>query len=118
MLVTCSAVAWMTPLQGGPQITPPPDTKKGALPSAEPWEAPLQRAVSPFSALFRGRDPDSTRWIGVFYSFQLSPQSTKITLCSPTPIQFPKNPVSLLTIYPGSYCSFCQGEPGQGLQSL
>jgi hypothetical protein len=28
---------------------PPPDTKKGALPSAEPWEVPLQGAVSPFS---------------------------------------------------------------------
>jgi hypothetical protein len=26
-----------------------------------------------------------------------------------------KNPVSLLTIYPGSYCTFCQGKPGQGL---
>ncbi len=27
-----------------------------------------------------------------------------------------KNPVSLLTIYPSSYCTFCQGKPGQGLQ--
>jgi hypothetical protein len=27
-----------------------------------------------------------------------------------------KNPVSLLMIYPGSYCTFCQGKPGQGLQ--
>ncbi len=27
-----------------------------------------------------------------------------------------KNPISLLTIYPGSYCTFCQGKPGQGLQ--
>jgi hypothetical protein len=26
------------------------------------------------------------------------------------------NPVSLLMIYPGSYCTFCQGKPGQGLQ--
>ncbi len=67
---------------------------------------------------FKGMDPDSTRWISVFYSFQLSVQSTKITLCSPTPIQFPKNPVSLLTIYPGSYCTFCQGKSGQGLQWL
>ncbi len=24
--------------------------------------------------------------------------------------------VSLLTIYPSSYCTFCQGKPGQGLQ--
>ena len=27
-----------------------------------------------------------------------------------------ENPISLLTIYPGSYCTFCQGKPGQGLQ--
>jgi hypothetical protein len=27
-----------------------------------------------------------------------------------------KNSVSLLTIYPGSYCTLCQGKPGQGLQ--
>ncbi len=27
-----------------------------------------------------------------------------------------KNPVSLLAIYPSSYCTFCQGKPGQGLQ--
>jgi hypothetical protein len=27
-----------------------------------------------------------------------------------------KNPVSLLTIYPGSYCIFCHGKPRQGLQ--
>ncbi len=27
-----------------------------------------------------------------------------------------KNPVSLLTIYTSSYCTFCEGKPGQGLQ--
>ncbi len=27
-----------------------------------------------------------------------------------------KNPISLLTIYPSSYCTFCQGKPRQGLQ--
>ena len=27
-----------------------------------------------------------------------------------------KYPVSLLTIYPGSYCPFIQGKPGQGMQ--
>ncbi len=27
-----------------------------------------------------------------------------------------QEPVSLLTIYPGSYCIFCQGKPGQGMQ--
>jgi hypothetical protein len=29
-----------------------------------------------------------------------------------------KNPISLLRIYPGSYCTFCQGKPGQGMQWL
>ncbi len=29
-----------------------------------------------------------------------------------------KNSISLLTIYPGSYCTFCQGKPGQGMQWL
>jgi hypothetical protein len=27
-----------------------------------------------------------------------------------------KNSVSLLTIYPGFFCTFCQGKPGQGMQ--
>jgi hypothetical protein len=27
-----------------------------------------------------------------------------------------KNPISLLMIYPSSYCTFFQGKPGQGLQ--
>jgi hypothetical protein len=31
-------------------------------------------------------------------------------------LHFSKNPVSLLMIYPSSYCTFCQGKPGQGLQ--
>ncbi len=42
--------------------------------------------------LFRGGDHDSTRWIGMFYSFQLSLKSTKITLCSPTPFSSSKTP--------------------------
>ncbi len=49
VLVTCSAVAWVTPLKWRSPNHPPPDTKMGALPSVEPWEVPLQRAVSPFS---------------------------------------------------------------------
>ncbi len=32
-----------------------------------------------------------------------------LTLCL---LHSSKNPVSLLTIYPGSYCTFCQGKPG------
>jgi hypothetical protein len=44
----------------------PLDTKKGALPSAEPLEVATAKSCLP---LFRGRDPDSTRWIDVFILF-------------------------------------------------
>jgi hypothetical protein len=115
VLATCIAVAWVTPLQGGPQITPPLWHKEGC--TAQCWAMGGATAKSCLS-LFRGRDPNSTRLINVFYSIQQSLQSTKTTLCSPTPIQFPKNPISLLTIYPSSYCTFYQGKPRQGLQWL
>ncbi len=36
--------------------------------------------------------------------------------CQPYLLHSSKNPISLLTIYPHSYCTFCQGKPGQGLQ--
>jgi hypothetical protein len=36
--------------------------------------------------------------------------------CQPYLLHLSKNPISLLTIYPRSYCTFCQGKPGQGLQ--
>jgi hypothetical protein len=84
-----------------------PPNKEGCTAQCQAMGGATAKSCLP---LFRGRDPDSTRWISVFYSFQLSLQSTKITLCSPTPIHFPKNPISLLTIYPGSYCTFCQGK--------
>jgi hypothetical protein len=45
VLATCSAVAGVTPLQGGPP--PPRPPRRVHLPIAEPWEVPLQRAVSP-----------------------------------------------------------------------
>ncbi len=103
ILGTCSTVAWVTPLQGGPQITPPPWHKDRCTAQCLAMGGATAKSCLPF---FRGRDPDSTRSIGMFYSFQLSCQSTEITHCSPKPIQLPNNPVSLLTIYPGSYCTF------------
>ena len=93
--------------------SPPPWHKEGYTAQGWAMGGATAKSCLPF---FRGRDPDSTRWIGMFYSFQLSLQSTKITLCSPTPIQIPKNPINLLMIYSSSYCTFCQGKPGQGLQ--
>ncbi len=65
------------------------------------------------------------------YFLQLLFSLLSNSLFAPRIIQVLKNPVSplmlyllhssknlnsLLTIYPGSYCTFCQGKPGQGLQ--
>jgi hypothetical protein len=84
------------------------------------------------SSLSRGRVPDSSPWIVfVVYYLQLLFSLLDNPLFTPCIIQalknpispltlyllhFSKNPVSLLTIYPSSYCTFCQGKPGQGLQ--
>jgi hypothetical protein len=57
----------------------------------------------------RGRDSESSPWIDFFYFFSITCSNYLITLCFLTQIQFPKNPVSLLTIYSSSYCTFSQG---------
>jgi hypothetical protein len=80
----------------------------------------------------RGRVPDSSPWIIFCLFFTTTVQFTeRPSACPPHIIQVLKNlvsqltlyllhsfknPVSLLIIYPGSYCTFCQGKPGQGLQ--
>jgi hypothetical protein len=80
----------------------------------------------------RGRVPDSSPWIVFCLFFTTTVQFTEQpSVCPPCIIKvlknpvsqltlyllhFSKNPISLLTIYPGSYCTFCQGKPGQGLQ--
>jgi hypothetical protein len=79
----------------------------------------------------RGRVPDSSPWIVFVYFLQLLFSLLNNPLFAPCIIQAlknpvsqltlyllhsSKNPVSILTIYPGSYCTFCQGKPGQGLQ--
>jgi hypothetical protein len=81
--------------------------------------------------LSRGRVPDSSPWIVFVYFLQLLFSLLNNPLFAPRIIQAltnpvspltlyllhsSRNPVSLLTIYPGSYCTFCQGKPGQGLQ--
>ncbi len=82
----------------------------------------------------RGRVPDSSPWIVFLFIFYKYCSVYWTTLCLPPRIiqalKYPvsrltlyllhssKNTVSLLTIYPGSYCTFCQGKPRQGLQWL
>ncbi len=80
----------------------------------------------------RGRVPDSSPWIVFCLFFTTTVQFTEQpSVCPPHIIQVLKNPVSRLTlyllhssknpvgllmIYPGSYCTFCQGKPRQGMQ--
>jgi hypothetical protein len=87
--------------------------------------------VKSVSSPSRGRVPDSSPWIVFIYFLQLMFSLLNNPLFAPPIIQALKNtvsplmlyllhsskkPVSLLTIYPGSYCTLCQGKPGQGLQ--
>jgi hypothetical protein len=75
--------------------------------------------------------PDSSPWVVFVYFLQLLFSLLNNPLFAPRIIQALKNPVSQLTLYllhssknpvsllmisPGSYCTFCQGKPGQGLQ--
>ncbi len=84
-------------------------------------------------SLSRGRVPDSSPWIVFCLFFTTTVQCTEQPSVRPRIVQAVQNPVSpltlyllhsskipinLLTIYPGSYCTFCQGKPGQGLQWL
>jgi hypothetical protein len=79
----------------------------------------------------RGRVPDSSPWILFHLFFTTTVQFTEQPSVHPPLIQVlknsvsplmlyllhsSKNPVSLLMTYPSSYCIFCQGKPGQGLQ--
>jgi hypothetical protein len=81
----------------------------------------------------RGRVPDNSPWIvfSLFFTLLFSllnnplfaPRIIKALKNPVSPLMLyllhsSKNPVSLLTIYPGSYCTFCQGKPRQGLQRL
>jgi hypothetical protein len=84
------------------------------------------------SSLSRGVVPASSPWILVFvYYLQLLFSLLNNPLFAPCFIQAlknpvsplmlyllhsSKNPISLMTIHPSSYCTFCQGKPGQGLQ--
>jgi hypothetical protein len=115
----------------GNTLPPPPWTQRKV-------HSPVLRhggdTAKSVSSLSRGRVPDSSPWIlFLFILLQLLFSLLNNPLFSPPIIQAlknpvsplmlyvlhsSKNPVSLLTIYPSSYCNFCQGKPGQGLQRL
>ncbi len=84
-------------------------------------------------SLSRGRVPDSHHWLFICLFFTNTVQFTGQSSVCPCIIQAlkklvsplmlyllhsSKNPINILTMYPGSYCTFCQDKPRQGLQWL
>ncbi len=109
----------------GNTLPPPPWTQKKVHSPALHHGGDTAKSVC---SLSRGWVPDSSPWI-VFCLFflQLLFSLLNNPLFAPRIIQALKNPVSplmlyllhssknlvsLLMIYPGSYCTFCQGKPG------
>jgi hypothetical protein len=112
----------------GNTLPPPPWTQRSVHSPALRHGGDTTKSICSVS---RGRVPDSSPWIVIFYFFQLLFSLLNNPLFVPHIIQVLKNPVSplmlyllhfskntisLLTIYPSSYCTFSQGKPGQGLQ--
>jgi hypothetical protein len=112
----------------GDTLPPPPWTQRKVHSPALGHGGDTAKSVCSPS---RGRVPDSSPWIVFVYYLQLLFSLLNNPLFTPCIIQAlknpvsqlmlyllhsPKNPISLLAIYPGSYCTFCQGKPGQGLQ--
>ncbi len=113
----------------GDTLPPPPWTQREVHSPALRHGGDTAKSVCSPS---RGRVPDSSPWI-VFCLFVLqllfsllnnplfAPRIIEVLKNPVRPLMLyllhsSKNPISLLTIYPGSYCTFCQGKPGQGLQ--
>jgi hypothetical protein len=120
--VMCSAVAGATP------CLHPHGHKGTCIHQRCIMGVSLQRVFAPFQG---GGFLTAHHGLLFFYVFQLLFSLLNNSLFAPCIIQAPKNPVSpltlyllhssknpvsLLTTYPGSYCTFCQGKPGQGLQ--
>jgi hypothetical protein len=112
----------------GDTLPPPPWTQRKVHTPALCHGGDTAKSVCSPS---RRRVPDSSPWIVFVYFLQLLFSLPNNPLFPPRIIQALKNPVSrltlyllhssknpnsLLTIYPGSYCTFCQGKPRQGLQ--
>jgi hypothetical protein len=113
-------------------LPPPPWTQRRVHSPALCHGGDTAKSVS---SLLRGRvPPGSSPWILFLFIIYNYCSVYWTTLCLPPHIiqalknpvsplmlyllHFSKNPISLLTIYPGSYCTFCQGKPRQGLQWL
>ncbi len=107
----CGAVAGGTPC-----LHPCLGTKECALSSAVPSGCHCKEWL----LHVRGEGSWELTMDWVLFLFLTTCWVYKKTLCSPTQIQFPQNPISLLLlmVYPGSYCTFCQGKLGWGLQCL
>ncbi len=128
--ITCSCAGNVQRYGRDNTLPPPPWTQRKVHSPALRHGGDTAKSVCSFS---RGRISDSSPWI-VFLFFYNYCSIYWTTLCLPPPIiQALKNHVSplmlyllhsskkivrLLMIYPGSYCTFCQGKPGQGLQWL
>jgi hypothetical protein len=112
----------------GDTLPPPPWTQKKCIHQRSIMGVTLLRVFPPFQG-----GGFLTAHHGLFFwvIFTTTVQLTEQPLIAPCIIQAlknpvspltlyllhsSKNPVSLLMIYPGSYCTFCQGKPGQGLQ--
>ncbi len=72
VLASCNAVAGVMPLQRGPPS--PPWHKRGCLAMCWAMGGATANSCLPH---FRGSNPERTRWIGMFYFFQLPVQFTK-----------------------------------------
>jgi hypothetical protein len=126
--VTSSCASNVQRYGRGDTLPPPPWTQRKVHSPALRHGGDTAKSVP---SLSRGRIPDSSPWILLCYHLQLLFSLLNNPLSAPCIIQVFKNPVSplmlyllhsskntisLLTIYPSSYCTFCQGKPGQGLQ--
>jgi hypothetical protein len=127
----CLFMCWQfTALLDGRHLASTPmDTRKVHSPALHHGGDTAKSVCSPS----RGRVPDSSPWIVFCLYFTTTVSLLKNPLFASRIIQALKNPVnllmlyllhssknpfSLLTIYPSSYCTFCQGKPEQGLQLL
>jgi hypothetical protein len=112
----------------GNTLPPPPWTQRKVHSPALHHGGDTAKSVC---SLSRGRVPDSSPWIVFCLFFTTTVQFTEqpsvcplhysgaqelCQLIDALPPPLLQEPISLLTIYPGSYCTFCQGKPRQGLQ--